>query len=114
MNLLQVEIDESKICVSIHGKQRSLSIHGDKRRLQRVFINLLDNAIKYSPAGGKIEITFKPKIIDGVEWLLLEITDEGPGIPPAEISSIFELFHRKIGTKNSKAGTGLGLYFCTV
>src|SRR3990172_3614935 len=114
MNLLQVEIEERKICVSIHGKHKSLSIQGDKRRLQRVFINLLDNAIKYSPAGGKIDIAFKPIIEEDIDWLLFEIEDEGPGIPPSELSRIFEPFHRKGGKETNKTGTGLGLYFCRV
>ncbi len=114
VKLLQVEVEEKDICVSLHDEYKLLSIQGDRRRLQRVFINLLDNAIKYSPIGGKIEISFKPVVADGVDWILLAVEDEGPGIPPSELTSIFELFHRKNGRKDRKTGTGLGLYFCTV
>jgi len=114
VKLLQVEIEEKGLCVNLQSEHLSLSIQGDKRRLQRVFINLLDNAIKYSPAGGKINVTFKPIVSEGVDWLLFEIGDEGPGIPPSEFSKIFEPFHRKAGKETNKTGTGLGLYFCTV
>lgn len=82
--------------------------------MQRVFINLLDNAIKYSPAGSKVDITFKPIVEEGTDYLLFKIEDEGPGIAPSELSKIFGPFHRKDGKQEGKTGTGLGLYYCKV
>jgi two-component system sensor histidine kinase KdpD len=82
------------------------------RRLKRVFINLLDNAIQYSDAGGRVDITFRLTGGGGGE-LLFAIEDEGIGIPPSKLASIFEPLY-KVGKKESKRGTGLGLYFCKV
>ncbi len=113
VKLLQVEAEEKKVSINLH-KHKPVSIHGDKRRLQRVFINLLDNAIKFSPAGGNIDINFSSINENGSNYLLFKIADEGPGIPPQEISKVFEPFFRKNGKKNGNTGTGLGLYFCKI
>jgi signal transduction histidine kinase len=114
INLLQIEAEEKKIRLTLHGKDNTIAIHGDKRRLQRVFINLLDNAIKYSPVGGNVEITFEPATTDGIDYLLFKIEDEGPGIPSTALSKVFEPFNKKGIKEEGKTGTGLGLYFCKV
>jgi signal transduction histidine kinase len=114
INLLQIEAEEKKVRITLNGKENPIAIHGDKRRLQRVFINLLDNAIKYSPVGGSVEITFEAVTEDGDDYLLFKIEDEGPGIPAAELSKIFEPFHKKGIKEEGMTGTGLGLYFCKV
>lgn len=79
----------------------------DRDRLEEVFTNLLDNAFKYSPAGGLVRITAsceEGKAIVGVQ-------DQGVGIPPDEVERIFEKFHRvKCGNTAHIGGTGLGLY----
>ncbi|MEK6692045.1 MAG: HAMP domain-containing sensor histidine kinase, partial [Nitrospirota bacterium] len=113
VKLLQVEAEEKKVSINLH-KHKPVSIHGDKRRLQRVFINLLDNAIKFSPAGGNIDIDYNTIEEAGSNYLLFKIEDEGTGIPQQEISRIFEPFYRKDGKKNGNTGTGLGLYFCKI
>jgi PAS domain S-box-containing protein len=114
IKLLQVEAEERRVSVSLHNDNGHLEIQGDKRRLQRVFINLLDNAIKFSPVGGKVDITFKQIAEGGDELLLLKMKDEGPGILPSELSNIFEPFHKKNGKRDGTTGTGLGLYFCKI
>lgn len=114
IKLLQVEAEERRISVEINNRNESIAIQGDKRRLQRVFINLIDNAIKFSPTGGRVDIIFKPAAEDEVDYLLLKIEDEGPGIPSSELSRIFEPFYRKERKKEGKTGTGLGLYFCRI
>jgi signal transduction histidine kinase len=113
INLLQIEAEEKRIRLTLHGKD-NIEIHGDKRRLQRVFINLLDNAIKYSPVGGNVEITFEPVATDGTDYLLFKIEDEGPGIPSTALSKVFEPFNKKGIKEDGPTGTGLGLYFCKV
>jgi PAS domain S-box-containing protein len=114
IKLLEVEAEERRVSIVLHNDNGSLEIQGDKRRLQRVFINLLDNAIKFSPNGGKVDVTFEQAAEGGNDFLLLKIEDDGQGISPSELSSIFEPFHRKNGKKEGKTGTGLGLYFCKV
>ena len=114
VKLLQVEAEGRKVKIILHNKNKSIQVQGDKRRLQRVFINLLDNALKYSPANGKIDIFFEPVSENGTDWLLLKIEDDGPGILPTELNRIFEPFQKKTEKRDGKTGTGLGLYFCKV
>ena len=79
---------------------------GDARGLQQVLINLLDNAVKYSPEGGPVEVRLAAH--DGVA--VLSVKDEGYGIPVSEQSSIFDEFYRvESGEAQRSAGSGLGL-----
>jgi signal transduction histidine kinase len=72
----------------------------------QVMINLVGNAVKYSPPGGLIKISFAEK----QNWLEVRIEDEGPGIPDQFKDSIFERFEQVKGSESHrKAGTGLGL-----
>jgi signal transduction histidine kinase len=71
--------------------------------------NLIDNAVKYSPAGSPIEIQLKKEGDRGI----LELRDEGAGIPKKERKRIFQKFYR-VGNEDTRTakGTGLGLYLC--
>jgi two-component system sensor histidine kinase KdpD len=75
---------------------------------EQVLFNLLDNAAKYSPAGGKIGIRATR---DG-ELVEIEVVDEGPGIVPADFERIFDKFYRVHAQDRRRAGTGLGLAIC--
>ncbi|MDI6768083.1 MAG: GAF domain-containing protein [Anaerolineales bacterium] len=79
----------------------------DTDMIRRVLINLLENASKYTPQGGKIEMGAKP---DG-DWIQAWIQDNGPGIPVADQERIFDKFTRLKG-KDSPSGLGVGLAFC--
>ncbi|MFI6844822.1 cell wall metabolism sensor histidine kinase WalK [Kitasatospora sp. NBC_00085] len=83
----------------------------DPERLHQVVANLVDNACKHSPPGGTVTVRARPG--EGPGGLLLEVEDEGPGIPPADRNRVFERFSRS-GTATaqgpgSDGGTGLGL-----
>jgi signal transduction histidine kinase/DNA-binding response OmpR family regulator len=82
-----------------------LSVRADGTRLKQILMNLIGNAVKFTPEGGTIELAGK-KVGDQVR---LEVRDSGPGIPPDEQKRIFEAFYRM--TQNAKAaeGSGLGL-----
>jgi two-component system sensor histidine kinase KdpD len=72
---------------------------------EQVLFNLLDNAAKYSPADTVISIrTLRDK-----NWVILEVFDEGQGIPPAELESVFDKFYRAQKGDHVRPGTGLGL-----
>ncbi len=71
----------------------------------RVLVNLIDNAVKYSPDGAAIELGARR---EGVE-LLFWVADRGPGIPPADRERIFEPFNRQPGTSRDGAGLGLSI-----
>lgn len=85
------------------------AVRGNKEQLIRVMLNLLDNAIKYSPEGERIEL----RITDlGTQWQVM-VEDSGPGIPPGVQARIFERFYRgETGRSGSVDGTGLGLSIC--
>ena len=79
----------------------------DADMIHRVLINLLENAIKFTPSAGRIEIGAAPE--NG--WVKMWIHDNGPGIPPQEQERIFEKFKRLRG-KEQPSGLGVGLAFC--
>jgi len=82
------------------------SVMGDRDRLEQVVVNLIDNAIKYTPSGGEVSITAEA---NGAE-VCVNVSDTGIGIPSDDISRIFERFYR-VDKARSRAlgGTGLGL-----
>jgi two-component system sensor histidine kinase QseC len=79
------------------------AIRGDRAMLGMMLRNLVDNAIKYTPAGGKVEVRLAR---DGAR-LNLSVDDSGPGITPEERARVFERFYRQVGT--NVPGSGLGL-----
>lgn len=81
-----------------------LLVQGDRSRLQRVVANLLDNAIKYTPEGGKVAIHAAAE----AEHILITVADTGIGIPPDEHRNIFNRFYR-LDQSRSTSGCGLGL-----
>lgn len=79
---------------------------GDRDQLQHLLLNLVDNAIKYTPEGGTIGLGMWSE----GDWSRLEVTDSGPGIPEAELHHIFERFYRtQEARKSVRHGSGLGL-----
>ncbi len=83
-------------------------IRVDDVLFEQVLFNLLDNAAKYAPAGSRIAIA--AEVRGG--FVCLRMSDEGPGIPPADLERVFDKFHRAGGTDGRPAGTGLGLTIC--
>ena len=83
-----------------------VEVAGDRFRLKQVIVNLLDNAIKYSPHGG--EITLATTVADG--QAVLEVADGGPGIPEAALPQVFDRFFRADSVRtHSENSAGLGL-----
>jgi PAS domain S-box-containing protein len=81
----------------------------DRDRLAQVVGNLLGNAVKYSPAGGRVTVTLARETADGQEWARLAVADEGIGILAADLARVFEPFHRGANVPENVAGTGIGL-----
>jgi signal transduction histidine kinase len=81
----------------------------DPLRIEQVLTNLLDNAIKYSPHGGSVEVeaAVRPSAPDAVE---VSVRDHGLGIPPSRRGQIFERFYQAEAAGTYAAGMGLGLY----
>jgi signal transduction histidine kinase len=86
-----------------------LVIEGDRGRLAQVLVNLLENALKYSPTGGSIRVRVER---DGAQ-ALVSVADAGIGIPPDQKEHLFERFFRARNAPISGfGGLGLGLYIC--
>jgi signal transduction histidine kinase len=80
-------------------------VRGDPERLRQIFGNLIDNAVKYSPVGGPVEV----RVSQSNGEVTVAVRDRGPGIKAADQRLIFEKFGR-VAAGNSKPGSGLGLY----
>jgi PAS domain S-box-containing protein len=110
--LLVKEIaDQVKPLASHHRLHFSLpehlpAIHGDRDRLQQVFMNLLSNALKFTPAGGEISVGAEVQTGSVRLW----VTDTGPGIPQEHLSHVFDRYWQ--GNKRDRRGAGLGLAIC--
>jgi len=81
-------------------------LSGDRDRLVQVFVNLIDNAVRYTPAGGAVRVSGRA---DGPN-LVVMVRDDGCGIPPAHLPLVFDRFHRVEEARSARGGgTGLGL-----
>ena len=99
--------DETGVHVRWRAEPANIVVNGDAERLHQVFSNLLDNAIRHSPVGGKISLAARAGHEGGTT---IEVRDEGPGIPPDELERVFERFYRTDHARaSSDGGTGLGL-----
>ncbi|WP_235535406.1 cell wall metabolism sensor histidine kinase WalK [Oerskovia sp. Root918] len=84
-----------------------VTVVGDEARLRQVFANLLGNARVHTPPGTRVVVGIRP---DGEDHVVLTVTDDGPGIPPALLPSLFQRFSRGDSARNRVGGsTGLGL-----
>ena len=94
-----------KIILSIHPKLDKINV--DPNLLRAVYLNLINNSIKYTPSGGEITIFISRK----GDYILSQVTDNGVGIPQAEQKRVFQKFFRGRNiVKKVVEGTGLGLY----
>jgi len=84
-----------------------VKITADADRLKQVLSNLIENALKFTPAGGKVQLGILLKD----RWVEIRVEDSGPGIPPEEVGRVFERFYQmdKSRTGGSQRGVGLGL-----
>ena len=116
-NLLKQEVAQHSTTTTIHtiameSNEHSSYVMGDSARLQQIFGNLIQNAIKYSPQGGPITVSLKQcKEKVGEALLEVRLTDKGMGIPEDAQPHLFERFYRAPNVDGGKTkGVGLGLY----
>jgi signal transduction histidine kinase len=104
-NLFQVLADQNKIVLEM-GRTEEITVIGDKIRLQQLFTNLIDNAVKFTPKGGSIQI----RLEKNMNFVQVKVTDTGIGIPKAEQENIFKRFYRVDKSRSRESGgVGLGL-----
>ena len=102
---LSLTQEEVSVVADVHSGLPS--VRGDRDRLQQVLTNLLDNAVKFSPAGEEVRVS----AFQQDSRVRIEVSDRGPGVPPDQQRLIFEKFGRgKTTSSPGTPGTGLGLY----
>jgi heavy metal sensor kinase len=91
------------------GQTQNLVVKGDEARLRELFMNLLDNAIRYTPTPGTVSVSLRRE----GQMAVVAITDTGVGIPAEDIPLIFERFYRVDKSRSrAEGGSGLGLAIC--
>jgi two-component system sensor histidine kinase KdpD len=100
------ELGERRVEVTIPPDLPLLLVDG--LLLEQLFVNLLENAARYTPAQSTVRITARPE----GRWLLISVADDGPGLPSGSEERIFEKFTRGDPTADAGRGSGLGLAIC--
>ena len=98
----EARIQREGLLLSYNEPEEMIPVYADPDRLRQVFINILDNAIKYSAPGGRITV----KIWQGEYKAFIEIMDQGRGIPPEDLENVKTKFYKG---SNSVRGSGIGL-----
>jgi two-component system, OmpR family, sensor histidine kinase SenX3 len=106
--LQRYHLQESIIEVKVDTKAEGLAVVGNPEELRTAVLNILDNAVKYSPEGPQLEVNLG---VEGDAWLMLTVSDHGLGIAPLHLKRIFKRFYR-VPARNvfRIKGTGLGLF----
>jgi signal transduction histidine kinase len=83
-----------------------VTVEGDRARLKQVIVNLLDNAIKYTPSGGRVRLSVRRE----GGFAILDVADDGIGIPAEALPHVFKRFYRvDVSRSREQGGAGLGL-----
>jgi signal transduction histidine kinase len=106
--MLRPVADQQHVALEADGLGPGLRIAGDERLLRRLLTNLVANALRFAPAGGFVRVEGLPGDEPGT--ILLRVSDNGPGIPPADQERVFLAFAQ--GAGEQARGTGLGLALC--
>jgi len=115
------EAAAKRIAFHIEMPDDDVTVTADRRRLLRVLINLVHNALKFSPQGGKITVAVQVEAREctghepsgtTLHQVTIQVADEGPGIAPEDLPHLFEMFGRRKDPGDIRIGRGLGLHFC--
>jgi two-component system phosphate regulon sensor histidine kinase PhoR len=102
---LRLFAERSGVDLQLEAPAGPATVRGDAAALGQVFVNLLHNAVKFSPLGGPVTVRVAPA---GTE-LITSVRDEGLGIAPADLARVFERFYKADRVRSRGGGTGLGL-----
>lgn len=106
VDAFQQRANEHHHSLTFESGQKSANLQADREKMQWVVQQLIENAIKFTPDGGKIQV----KTEKDSEFIAIQVIDNGIGMPQERIDEIFEPFHQLDGSSTRKyGGTGLGL-----
>jgi len=106
LSMLDTSAEAKNISITFNAQTPEMTIEGDEDRIHQLMLNLIDNAIKYTPANGKVTVTLR----DEGDNVLISVKDTGIGIAKEHIPRLFERFYRvDKGRSRNMGGTGLGL-----
>jgi len=95
--------EQKRIDVGLARRDADVELHGERDALKTALSNLVDNAVRYSPAGSRVDVC----VLRTDRARVLQVTDAGPGIPAEERERVFDRFYR--GAGSDVPGSGLGL-----
>ncbi|MFZ4776361.1 MAG: GAF domain-containing sensor histidine kinase [Terrimicrobiaceae bacterium] len=111
--MIQPFVHEAAIQLTVDYPEHGGTIPADSRQIERVLLNLLTNAVKFSPAGSLISLSAAGATFEGKQGFRFEIADEGPGVPEDEKEAIFQQFFTgSIHGLRGMESFGIGLAFC--
>jgi signal transduction histidine kinase len=103
---------QRNIALRLNHGDTPITVQADAEQVDRILSNLLENALKYTPPGGSVEVRVETEAGQGVEaglnFAVLSVCDNGPGIPPEDLPYIFDPYRQRDETKD-QGGVGLGL-----
>ena len=104
-------VADAKFQVLSLSQQDPAIVLADEARVRQILINLIGNALKFTPSDGSVTVTVTRITHEGRQWGEVRVADTGPGIPPSEQKAVFDPYYRSEGTA-SAPGVGLGLAIC--
>jgi len=109
LTLVEASMDAKGIVVEYQSPKSEPYINGDSQRLEQLFINILENARRYTPENGFVEVKYEEK----PQYIMVQVRNSGSGIPKEELPFIMERMYRVEKSRSQETGgTGLGLAIC--
>ncbi len=96
--------ERRSLTLTLECPQTPIAVYGDPERLETIFTNLVANAVKFTPAGGRIGVKVE---VDG--GILVHVSDSGPGVPEEDLEHLFDRFYQSGDVSGSGGGSGIGL-----
>ncbi len=105
VEIVRAEAEEKQLTLDVRAEANMIQIRADRQQIQRILLNLMANAIKYTPTGGNICV----EVYRNNKYAVIDVADNGYGISKEELPLVFDRFKRVGQMRDKATGTGLGL-----